>query len=661
MCGIAGVWHRNGPPVARETIGRFIGALAHRGPDGSAVAFEDDGRLALGHRRLAILDLSDAGHQPMRSMCGRFEIVYNGAIYNFLELRAELEAEGFRFRSSGDTEVILAAYERWGADCLLKFNGMWSFAIWETASRRLFLARDRFGEKPLYMFNEPGRFVFASELKAFLHLDGFVPQANTTALEARLAGNFHEHVLLRGVEALAPGHWMEVTQDRIRLHRWWNTLDHLIAPPRGRVRQAEEFRDLFFDACRLQLRSDAPLATSLSGGLDSASVLSATAEMGRTSAPRQGSDPQQAFIASFPGTLQDETELAEMAAKHARAIPVVKAIHGGDVRADIDAYLYQFEEIGGLFGIAAWTLYREMRRQNFIVSLDGHGSDELLGGYSIHIMQALLRGGGLLREPCRTLDLIGTLHGLYGADGSGTTNKTLLAALTIPTVRRVARKHPVARRLNALASSHTGSLSDDLDEATHEEERAADALGPLTGALYRSFHRVSLPRILRNFDVHSMGHGVEMRMPFLDWRLVCYVFSTPDASKAGHGMTKRLLREAMTGLLPEPIRLRRRKLGYNAPVADWLSHGLRDWLWDEVNDPDFLRSDLWDGRALCEFVRTKRQADAPWSTPEAHRILLAVSANWWLTRWPIARTRQDAPCLGDRPDGFLQEPSQHSS
>jgi asparagine synthase (glutamine-hydrolysing) len=656
MCGIAGVWHRGGPPVAPATIGRFVGALEHRGPNGSGIAFADEGRLALGHRRLAILDLSDAAHQPMRSMSGRFEITYNGAIYNFLELRAELEAEGFRFRSTGDTEVVLAAYERWGANCLLKFNGMWSFAIWETTSRRLFLARDRFGEKPLYMFREPGRFAFASELKAFLHLDGFVPEANVTALAARLAGNFHEHILLRSIESLPPGHCMDVTPDRICMRRWWNTMDHLIAPPHDPIRQAEEFRDLFFDACRLRLRSDAPLATSLSGGLDSASVLSATAVVRRTSAP----DPQRAFIASFPGTLQDETDFAEMAAKQACAIPVVRAISGGDVRADIDAYLYQFEEVGGLFGIAAWTLYRDMRRQGFVVSLDGHGGDELLGGYGIHIMLALLRGGGFVREPRRTLGLISALHGLYGADEADkVTNKALLAALTIPTVRRAARKHPVAQQLTALASSHhMGSLSDHRSEPTREEERAADALGPLTGALYRSFHHVSLPRILRNFDVHSMGHGVEVRMPFLDWRLVCYAFSTPDESKAGHGMTKRLLREAMAGLLPEPIRLRRRKLGYNAPVADWLSHGLGDWLWDEVNDPDFLRSDLWDGRTLREFVQTKRQAGARWSAPEAHRILLTVSANWWRTRWPIARVRQNSSCLSDRPGGSLQKPSQ---
>lgn len=655
MCGIAGIWHRGGPPVPPATISRFIGALAHRGPDGSGIAFEDEGRLALGHRRLAILDLSEAAHQPMRSMCGRFEIVYNGAIYNFLELRATLESDGFRFRSNSDTEIILAAYARWGVECLQKFNGMWSFAIWEAESRRLFLARDRFGEKPLYVLKETGRFAFASELKAFLHLDGFVPDADMTALAARLAGNFHDHILLRGVEALAPGHWMEVTPERVLVRRWWNTLDHVREAPRNRAKQAEEFRELFFDACRLRLRSDAPLAVSLSGGLDSASVLSASAAL-RVSDQR--SDPFKAFIASFPGTSQDETGFAQLAAERAGAVPHIKVIGGDALRADIDAYLYQFEEIGGLFGAAAWTLYREMRRQGFAASLDGHGGDELLGGYSIHIMQALLHGG-FLCEPLRTLDLIGILHSLYGTeDADKTTNKAMLAAFTIPSVRRLARKHPVARRLSAMS---LGDRLNGQNETMREEEQRASALGPLNGILYRSFHKTSLPRILRNFDVHAMGHGIEVRMPFLDWRLVSYAFSIPDESKVGQGATKRPLREAMAGLLPEPIRLRQRKLGYNAPVADWLSHGLRDWLWDEVNDPDFLRGDWWDGLALRDFVRQKRETQARWSIPEAHRILLSVSANWWLTRWLSPRSARDAATSASGANGSLPEPSRQRS
>jgi asparagine synthetase B (glutamine-hydrolysing) len=171
------------------------------------------------------------------------------------------------------------------------------------------------------------------------------------------------------------------------------------------------------------------------------------------------------------------------------------------------------------------------------------------------------------------------------------------------------------------------------DETARAEEQAIDALGPLTGALYRSFHRHSLPRILRDFDVYSMGHGVEARMPLLDWRVVCYGFSVPDESKAARGYAKRLLREAMRGVLPEVVRLRRDKLGYIAPVAYWLDLGLEDWFWSELNDPEFLRSELWDGPALLALARAKRQSSTRWHPEEARQLALTVTAHWWQTRW----------------------------
>ena len=635
MCGIAGIWQVDGQKVERRTIERFISALAHRGPDGQGVVIEDDGRLALAHRRLAIFDLSQAGAQPMRSLSGRYEITYNGAVYNFLELRTTLEQNGIRFRTNTDTEVILAAYERWGPQCLLRFNGMWSFAIWDRHLRHLFVARDRFGVKPLYVLVGTRRFAFASELKAFLYLDGFYPSANAQALEARLAGNFSDHILLQGIESIPPGHYLDVTPDGRKYQRWWNTLDHIVSVPSDLRKQAEEFRHLLFDACRLRQRCDVPLATSLSGGLDSSSVLCARAVARHKSdeSDRQAQDWRRAFIASFPGTPQDETQHALLAAQRASAIPIVRAFSGTNFRADVDDYLYQFEEIGGLFGAAAWALYREMRRERVAVSLDGLGGDELLGGYTSFVLLALLRSGGLLRAPSRTVDLMCTLRQMQGpGQAERPPNQALLAAFTVPSVRSLAWWHPLARRLTKLEQRHSPIA------AAAAEEKAIDALGPLTSTLYRSFHHLLMPRILRNFDAHSMGHGVEVRMPFLDWRVVCYAFSVPDDSKVKGGYSKRLLREAMSGLLPEPIRLRRPKLGFNVPVGHWLTHGLGDWLWDEVNDKRFLSSELWNGHSLLELTLAKRRAQASWNLTEANSVLLAVTTHWWQTRWLRARS-----------------------
>ena len=635
MCGIAGIWQLDDRKVEHDTIRRFIGALAHRGPDGEGVLLDDHDRLALAHRRLAILDLSRAADQPMVSLHGRYVITYNGEIYNFLELRAELEKKGCRFRSQSDTEVILAAFEQWGTDCLPRFNGMWSFAIWDRLQRSLFLSRDRFGVKPLYVALDARRLAFASELKAFLHLDGFAPVANETAVRARLDGNGSDHNLLCGVESLPPGQCLEVTPERTRRWQWWNTLDHLVRVPQNPADQAEEFRELLLDSCRLRVRSDVPAAVSLSGGLDSSSVLcSLAAAQDARGTEREAPQWRRAYIASFPGTLQDETMYAMLAAERAAAVPVIHQLSGAEISGQLDSYLYQYEEIGGLSGIASWLLYGKMHRDNVIVSLEGHGGDELLGGYGLHILLALLRGPSFITAPRRTLDLINTLQHMYSAQHPERPgSKVRLATLTIPPVRAVARRLLRGQRvLNETLRRHSFDPSA-ADEIAPGKQEAIEALGPLTGALYHSFHSQSLPRILRNFDALSMGHGIEVRTPLLDWRLVCYGFSVPDESKAGGGYAKRLLREAMRGVLPEKVRLRRDKLGYNAPVADWLQGGLSDWLWDQVNDAEFLRSDLWDGRALLTLARAKRESGAPWLPGEMRRATMAVTAHWWRTRW----------------------------
>ena len=315
--------------------------------------------------------------------------------------------------------------------------------------------------------------------------------------------------------------------------RWWNTIDHLVAVPADFATQAVEFRELMFDACRLRLHCNVPKAISLSGGLDLSSVLSSIAAVDHSGSA------QRAFVAAFPGTPQDETAHALLVVERAGAIPVVRPMSGDELSARLDAYLYQFEEIGGLFGAAAWALYREMRSDGIVVSLDGHGGDELLGGYVTHIGQALLRSGGLAAAPRRTLDLIETLRNMHDPAQSGRRpNKALLAALTLPSIRSVARRTSAdRRRRHALVDMMLHVRSPIMSAVlTSDEEEAIDALGPLSSVLYRSFHRDSLPQILRNFDVHAMGHGIEVRMPFLDWRLVAMPSRCRTKAKSRKGM-----------------------------------------------------------------------------------------------------------------------------
>lgn len=528
MCGIAGLLEPNGP-VDPSTLDRFTDSLAHRGPDGRGTWI--DGGTGLGHRRLAILGLGDAGRNPMAyggARGDRYWIVYNGEVYNYLELKRELEARGHRFGTATDTEVVLAAYAEWGEACFPRFNGMWALALWDREERRLLLARDRFGIKPLFWTRQGGRFAFASELKAFRALDGFECRMDheiaaatlqaMTAIEGR-----RSEALLRDVRRLMPGHLLTVrTGEEPVIRRWWNTLDHLPSDVPDRYEdQVALFRELFLDAVRLRLRSDVPVGASLSGGVDSGAVASAIAWLGGTGERRAGN--VAAFIADFPGTVLDERVYADAVVEHAGLRAHRWTFDADEAVGHVVDSVWAMEEISGAIAVPVWAVYREMRRQGVAVSLDGHGGDELLCGYHF-----------FLDWPMRTVN----------------------------------------------------------------------------DNLFREFHQDLLPSILRNFDRCSMAHGVEVRMPLMDWRLVCLAFALPPTAKVGAGHTKRILRDAMTGIMPDSVRWRRSKIGFNSPMIEWFNGGLAPLIRELVRDPLWDSIGLWDGPGLREAILAKTDARA---------------------------------------------------
>ena len=630
MCGIAGIFNFESTQSGDESVRAMCGAIAHRGPDGEGFYHRENGPVWLGHRRLAILDLSEAGRQPMSDPSGRYHITYNGEIYNFLELRADLEKYGERFRTETDTEVILAAWRRWGPACQTRFNGMWAFAIWDEAEQRLFLSRDRFGIKPLFYHADPGRFVFASELKAFRHLQGFTLRANERALSTAITApsllESTEETLLEGVWRLPGGHSLEVRRGTVRVSRWWNTLDHLTQVPATLPEQAEAFRELFLDSCRLRLRSDVPVATCLSGGLDSSAVLCSLAHItninGQTgrSNSRMTENWQRAFVATFPGSSSDEEHYARLAVEHAGANPRYHQINPETAINELEQIILDFEEISSTLPAPIWSIYRELRREGVVVSLDGHGADEMLGGYTHYAQTALRASGGIWQQPRQTLEMARILHSLYATDGPVTRP---------PLWKLLVANDPIYQRLRGISSRNAPSTAGigTTPEPDPVEEAAIDQLGPLNALLYRDFHRTMLPAILRNFDRCSMAHGIEVRMPFLDWRLVCFSFSLPATSKIGGGFTKRILRESMRGIMPEPLRTRKGKIGFNSPLPDWFNGPLRDWLATEASQQDFLQSELWNGPAIRRLVDTKRSAK--WTWHEAEQIWPALHTQLW--------------------------------
>jgi len=631
VCGIAGILTLDARPSDSVDLLPVLDAIAHRGPDSSGICTH--GSIALGHRRLSILDLSDAGKQPMH-FADRYCITFNGEIYNFVELREELEKLGHNFRTDTDTEVLVAAYNQWGPDACLKFNGMWAFAIWDLQRQELFLSRDRFGVKPLYYLSELGRFVFASELKAFLYLHDFTPRENESESRHQLASGMDssEQTLLEGVKMLRPGHNMLVSRAGIRVSRWWCTLDHLVDTPKRFPEQVEQFRELFFDACRLRLRSDVPVATCLSGGLDSSSILCSIAAMNQQSTKRMASDFHRAFVAIFPNSEHDELQYAEAAVSKAGADPRYRPMDCSRLIEDLPAHAYDYECIGGQgLLLPVWALYRELRRDGVIVSLDGLGSDELFMGYPRSIRTWLRHHGNLLTSPRRTIDLARTLQRILPGRSlsrllseSDPILRTLLTG--VRSAKRFLRPGPSKAEMPRSAFLESCGTTDEETDA--HERNAMNSLSPMNRDLYRQFHHEANWLLLHRYDRISMAHGIEVRLPFMDWRLVTYAFSLPDESKVGGGYSKRILREAMRGILPEKIRTRTPKIGFQAPLYEWMNGALGEWIYERSRQKRFLENPVADGRALRDYI-SRRHALKDWNGSDARIVWRHVQADLW--------------------------------
>ncbi len=562
MCGITGIWNFDHRPIDTQRFDAFTDSLTHRGPDGRGVWIDQKEGIALGHRRLAILDLSEQGRQPMSYADGRFRITYNGEIYNFIELRAELEQKGHVFRSQSDTEMILAAYQEWGPEMLLRFNGMWAFAIHDAREHVLFVARDRFGIKPFLYHLSSTRFAFASELKAFKHLEGLEPIMDKESGAVFLSNGFGiegtDRTMLEGVRRLPGGHYGLIKNGRLSVVRWWNTLDHLVDVPASLDAQAERFRELFYDSIRLRMRSDVPIGTCLSGGFDSTAVVCALAEIGKGKQyDRQTSDWQKAFVATFPGAANDERAQAEEAVHFSGVTARFTPVTDQEGLSHIDKVLLDFDDVYIGLPTPAWLIYRELRKANVLVSLDGHGADELMGGYvSMQEKKSIL---DVIRSACTPILVYSPYFAFLRA---------------------------IAKRVRPIAES--SFLRPDFGRRTifsapPMKDKLPGNWDTINRMLYPMFHATVLPTILRNFDRLSMAHGIEVRMPFMDWRLVTYIFSLPGRSKIGEGYTKRVARVGMAGKMPDSIRLSKTKMGFNAPLPEWFSGPLLPWMNNILN------------------------------------------------------------------------------
>lgn len=578
MCGIAGVIGNNALHHAR--IDEMVEVQHRRGPDGHGVWKADDGRCTLGHRRLAVIDTTDASAQPFVSPDGRFALTYNGEIYNYVELRRQLEGD-WHFETRGDTEVLLASYAVWGHRCVERLNGMFAFAVWDTEHEELFLARDRMGEKPLYYAQDEGSFLFASEIKALAVHDLPLWTDQTLAVSYLLGTDGvdldgRRTMVLGGVSQLLPGECASVTltgtDRRPRLGRtetYWSVQGIEREPwrPADLGRYVDEVGDLLLDSVRLRLRSDVPVGTCLSGGLDSSAVVAMIRKL----------EPEReikTFTGRFLGEGTDEGPYAREVSAHVGTDYHEVIIRPENFLGEV-AEFYRAAElpIGGLSQYGQWSVFRLASENGVTVLLDGQGSDELLGGY----------GSGISHAYLRTLLWTGQLRSLAHELAVGRTQepatfapkalaKTIVAA-------RLRSRGPRGRVRNylsptALEIADAGSVGSLVVKGARRNE--------LSRVLQTLATRTMLTSLLRYGDHLSMQFSREVRLPFCDHRLVELAFRLPAQALMGEASVKRVLREAMAPpALPHDIAFRR-KQGFNPDSGAWLSEPLRPWMQEMI-------------------------------------------------------------------------------
>jgi asparagine synthase (glutamine-hydrolysing) len=596
-----------------------IDVVAYRGPDGRGWrVFESPaGPVALGHRRLSIIDLDDRALQPMASDDGRLWLTYNGEIYNYIELREELKAAGVSFRTESDSEVLLKAYTHWGARALDRLVGMFAFVIWDDQKKKLFVARDHFGIKPVVYYASPRGLAVGSEIKQLIDLPGFSRRINIDRSYNFLESGVSDHLpstLFSDAFNLAPGRYLELDLntwrlgDALPIREYWRLPD----PAGEHVEEsdaAEQFRSLFLDSIRLQMRSDVRVGSCLSGGLDSSSVVAAQA----ASWPPGAEEKLSTVSAVFPGHLIDETPFIDAVIEKTGATSSRVTIDPHSVFSDAEAIVRaQGEPYGSTSIHAQYHVFRRARELGIKVMLDGQGADELLGGYHgcFHYHYARLIRQARIVELLETLAQRKTWHGLGYREQLATVTQRLPPALrAFFQPSRQTASSLSSWTANAPLSSQRSSEGGALAQAlAHEGLASPRSLGDYCLVLTRL---TSLPMLLRYEDRSSMAHSIEARVPFLDHRLVEFALRLGNQHKIVGGDTKRVLRRAMSGLLPQEIQNRRDKIGFATPEEAWFKGPLRKQVEAGVEETLEQYPEFFDRDATRVFARQMLDSERP--------------------------------------------------
>ena len=658
MCGIAGTsWTADAEPLDVDNLKRMIGVLDHRGPDdwgtyhssvgtnpssGSETrggSFPGGGSpgAALGHRRLSIIDLQ-GGHQPLANEDESVWIVFNGEIYNYQESRTGLEALGHRFRTSTDTETIVHLYEEYGTDCVLHLRGMFAFALWDARRQRLFLARDRLGQKPLFYRLADGRLSFASELKALLQLPGASRELNPSAVDQYLLYQYvpHPHCILKGYNKLPPAHWAMFSRDGLRIQRYWippyeeqearqsGAGDMESDATRGWTPEQwrSELRSTLTEAVRLRMRSDVPLGTFLSGGVDSTIIAGLMQQLSNR--------PVKTFSIGFPVQQFDERSYAREAARHLGTEHHESVVEPSALDI-LPRLIWQYDEPFADSSAIPTMYLSEMTRRHVTVALSGDGGDELFAGYERY--QAVRLGTVFDRLP-------GPLRSLL----------TSKLWQRIPaSVRQKSRRRRVKRLLAALGEDPQrrylkwiGIFDDDRRRALYspgflDQLDGCDAAGFLSDAYTTCPTRDFVTRttctdvltylpcdILTKVDIASMTYGLECRSPLLDHHVVELAARMPLGLKQTWTTKKRILIETFSDLLPVSIQ-KRPKMGFGVPLDHWFRDELKPLLHEILLDRRSLERGYFEPSAVRQLVN--EHVSAQWD--HSYRLWALLCFEAW--------------------------------
>lgn len=580
MCGICGIINLNAHPADDHLLAPMMRAMKHRGPDDEGTFQEDN--IALGFVRLSIIDLTPSGHQPMFSEDGNLVLIFNGEIYNYIELKDELIKLGHRFNTRTDTEVLLHAYQEWGSECMDKLNGMWAFVIYNRAEKTTFISRDRVGVKPFYYFADDQRFIFASEIPPILSALPVKPSADFQSIFDFLAFNRTdqtEATFFEGIKKLQHGHQLTITDNKISIKKWYDLRSKLNNP----FEKPEEFKDLLSDSIGLRLRSDVPIGVCLSGGIDSSSIVSILLK-----------DHKKYELNTFSavygeGQFGDESKFIDEYRTSLKNMYFITP-NANTLYADIENFVRAHAE--PISSTSPYVQFKVMKLAHgkAVVMLDGQGADEQLAGYHYFFgiyFKELLKNGNVLLLGKEVAAYIRQHRSILGL-------KAFLYFLMPDKIRTHIKVREKAYINKDFAMQY--ATSNTISNSLYASKTLKDAL--------IDHFEFKLEHLMKWEDRNSMWYSIEAREPFLDYRLIERTLALPSDQKIKNGTTKYILREAMKGTLPEKIRLRQDKMGFDNPQAEWFrTPQFQQLVSDILETKSFVTQHLIDPRIAKKIYK----------------------------------------------------------